>query len=615
MFRPRSLQQRLSLFMILPVALLLMGMGIAGFIYVRDMLLSQWQEAAVLKLERAAHQVDMHLGWIKDWIRALDKAATNNSDPETIYRWVVEQLKAQPGVLRVDLTWEQNTPNNSMPMHPGFFRHKGSADMMGRNDAAGRMPMRRFHRARIREITPPQVDSVAEKETVSLISDLIDEDGQSIGRLEVALRFDYLVENIVTSGWWQSNSAFLMDNHGKILTSAIPDKRNELADSNAPLEKETLNGMHSMPFGTIRGSGHPPTEVIGFYKLKEAPWSLVMIAPGKEILSPIVRFRLYYFIIGPGFILLILLLIKSVMGKAVFSIKEVSQAAERIARGDFAKLLPVKVKTRDEVGDLIRSFNTMVEQLQERIRLITALDLAMEVQQNLLPRQSLKKEGFDIAGRSIYCDETGGDYYDFLEVCCRDSNHMGLAVGDVSGHGISAALLMASVRASLRCRVTQPGGIAEIITDVNRLVADDTRESGNFMTLFYAEIDPDDRVLRWVRAGHDPALLYDPNTDTIEELRGKGMALGVDGDYIYQESVMANLSRGQILLIGTDGIWETHNASGEMFGKKRLAAHIRENASSTSEKILHSIIESLKAFRGSVKQEDDVTLAVVKIVQ
>ena len=122
-------------------------------------------------------------------------------------------------------------------------------------------------------------------------------------------------------------------------------------------------------------------------------------------------------------------------------------------------------------------------------------------------------------------------------------------------------------------------------------------------------------MLRWIRAGHAPALLYDPNTDTIEELRGKGMALGVDGDYIYQESVIANLSRGQILLIGTDGIWEPHNESGEVFGKKRLATVIRENASSTAEKILHSIIESLKAFRGSIKQEDDVTLAVVKIVQ
>jgi sigma-B regulation protein RsbU (phosphoserine phosphatase) len=254
----------------------------------------------------------------------------------------------------------------------------------------------------------------------------------------------------------------------------------------------------------------------------------------------------------------------------------------------------------------------MVEQLQERIRLKAELDLAVEVQQNLLPQQSLKTEDLDIAGSSIYCDETGGDYYDFLEVCCRDSNHLGLAVGDVSGHGISAALLMASVRASLRCRVTQPGSIAEIITDVNRLVVDDTRESGNFMTLFYAEITPDDRVLRWVRAGHDPALLYDPSSDTFEELHGMGLALGIDGDYIYQESTMTGLSRGQILLIGTDGVWETNNESGEMFGKKRLEVVIRENASFSSEKILHSIIEDLKDFRGPVKQEDDVTMTVAK---
>jgi sigma-B regulation protein RsbU (phosphoserine phosphatase) len=320
---------------------------------------------------------------------------------------------------------------------------------------------------------------------------------------------------------------------------------------------------------------------------------------------------MYYLIIGSGFILSILLLIKWVMGRTVFSIKEVSQAANRITLGDFSNLLPVK--TRDEVGDLIRSFNKMVEQLQERIRLKAALDLAMEVQQNLLPQKSLKTEGLDIAGRSIYCDETGGDYYDFLEVCCRDSNHLGLAVGDVSGHGISAALLMASVRASLRCRVTQPGSIAEIITDVNRLVVNDTRESGNFMTLFYAEITPGDRVLRWVRAGHDPALLYDPTSEAIEELRGMGLALGIDEDYNYQESTITNLSRGQILLIGTDGVWETNNESGEMFGKKRLEALILENASSSSEKILHSIIEALKDFSGPVKQKDDVTLTVAKI--
>jgi sigma-B regulation protein RsbU (phosphoserine phosphatase) len=615
MIRPKSLQQRLLLFMILPVALLLIGMGMAGFIYGRAALLSQWQEAAVLKLQRGAHMVDMHLSRIRNWIHSLNAAAAS-SRPEIIFQWVVDQLKAQEGVVRVDLTWQNHTSNDIMRMRPGMMG-PGSGmgpDPMGNSEGRAEMmrQMRRFYRARIGEITPPRFDALIENQTVSLVSDLFDENGQTIGRLTVVLSFDYLVKNVVTSSWWQSNEGFLVDDHGKILTSTVPGNRIELAETDEPLERETLKAIKSKPYGTLLGSGHPPSEVSGFYRLQEAPWTLVMIAPGRKILDSIVRFRLYYFITSAGFILLILLLMKLVTGRTVASIKEVSRAADRIARGDFDHPLPVK--TRDEVGDLMQNFNTMMEQLKERIRLKASLDLAMEVQQNLLPQKSMAIPGLDIAGRSLYCDETGGDYYDFLEICCRGSNHFGLAVGDVSGHGISAALLMASVRAFLRCRVTQPGGAAEIITDVNRLVTADTRESGHFMTLFYTEIDPSSKSLHWVRAGHDPAFLYDPTTDSIEELRGEGMAIGIDENYTYRQSAKTGLAAGQIILIGTDGVWETQNESGRMFSKKRLAALLREHASLSSEKLLQAVIASLKDFRRSAKQEDDVTLAVVKII-
>jgi sigma-B regulation protein RsbU (phosphoserine phosphatase) len=615
MIRPKSLQQRLSLFMILPVALLLVTMGIASFIYARDVLLSQWQEAAVLKLERGAHLVDMHLSRIRNWIHSLDNAA-ESSNPDIIFQWVTEQLKAQEGVVRLDLTWQDNTANDTVPMKPGMM---GPGSAMGpgmggnRGDRAEMMRrMQRFHRTRIGDITAPRFDALVKNQTVSLVSDLLDKNGQTLGRLAVVLSFEYLVKNVVTSSWWQSNEGFLVDDHGKILTGTFPGKRNELGETKEPLERETLKAIEQRPFGTLLGSGHPPSEVSGFYKLQEAPWTLVMIAPGRKILAPILRFRLYYFITSAGFIILILLLMKLVTGQTVSAIKKVSRAADRIARGEFDQPLPVK--TRDEVGQLMRSFNAMMAQLKERIRLKAALDLAMEVQQNLLPKQHNAMPGLDIAGRSFYCDETGGDYYDFLEVCCRDPNQIGLAVGDVSGHGISAALLMASARAFLRCRVTQPGGADDIIADVNRLVTADTRDCGHFMTLFYAEIDPSLKTLHWVRAGHDPAFFYDPTTDAIEELKGKGLALGIDANYDYQQNAKTGLSAGQILLIGTDGIWETLDDSGRMFGKTRLVGLIREHASCSSEKLIQAIMSALKNFRGSTKQEDDVTLAVVKIV-
>ncbi len=222
-------------------------------------------------------------------------------------------------------------------------------------------------------------------------------------------------------------------------------------------------------------------------------------------------------------------------------------------------------------------------------------------------------KGLDIAARSIYCDETGGDLYDFLEIDDCNADCIGIAVGDVSGHGIPAALLMATVRAFLKSRVTQPGSTAEIISDVNRLVTHDTGETGQFMTLFYAEIDPRERTIHWVRAGHDPAMLYTPDPDTIEELRGKGIALGVDGGSEYQGQIIKGLSQGQVLLIGTDGIWETRNDSGEMFGKERLKALIRRHAHLSAKRMITSIIDELQAFRKSVKQDDDITLVVIKI--
>ena len=610
MIQPKSLQQRHSIFLILPVALLMVFIGFAGFFYARNLLLSQWQEAAVLKLQRAAHQVDMHLARVKELIGIFHQAP-GGLDGSRLQFWAIEQLKRQSVVDQVNLTWTSNhaSPDDWSEDQMQFEgRSSGGRHPM----LAGQgMRMRRFHSGRLREITPPHFDPASDHETVSLISDLNDESGKSIGRLEVELDFKVLIKNIRESGWWQSNRAYLVNDNGDILTGTVSDKRAKISDSNNSLEREIVKAMQTSSYGTLKGEGHPSDEVSGFYKLLEAPWTLVMIAPGKKILAPIIRFRMYYFICGTAFILVILLLIRFVTGRTVADIKQVSKAADKVARGDYHQTLPVK--TRDEVGELTLSFNTMVHQLKERMQMKEAMNLAMEVQQNLLPAEMPAVKGLDIAGTSIYCDETGGDLYDFLKLCCRNSDHIGIAVGDVSGHGISAALLMATVRAFLRSRITQPGSLSEIINDVNRLVAHDTRETGLFMTLFYAEIDPSKKSISWIRAGHDPAMLYNPDSDTFCELKGTGIALGVDGGYEYQSQIIKGLSQRQVLLVGTDGIWETQNESGEKFGKERLKALNRRYAHLSSKKMITSIIAELQAFRKSVKQEDDITLVVIKI--
>lgn len=607
MIKLKSLQQRLVLFLLLPVSALLLGMGFVGFIYARNSLLTQWREAALLKLQRAAHDVDMRLSRPKEWLQTFNDTGGEHYDERT-QDWILGQLRQINGVERVTLTTaDEKAGEEVLHLHRDGYTGRGRQERtMGAS--RGRM---HFHRARIAEITPPHYDTFLEQETVSIMSELIDADGRTIGRLEVAIRFDYLLENVGVAGWWQSNRAFLVDNKGRVLISTDPD-RQQLGENNDPLELATLTAIKQETSGTILGQGHPPDEVGGFHRLEEAPWSVVMVAPGRAILAPIARFRSYYIISGSLFILVILLLIRWVTGRTVSSIRDVSNAAERIAEGHYSSLLPAK--SEDEVGQLIRNFNTMVSQLKERMRLKQALGLAMEVQQSLLPKEAPEIEGFDIAGKSIYCDETGGDYYDFLEFSELGQGRIGVAVGDVAGHGIAPALLMTTVRALLRSRVIQPGSLAKMITDVNRLLCMDTSETGNFMTLFYMLIDSGNREVWWVRAGHEPAIVYDPVTDSFDELYGDGIALGVDDTWSFQEHRREIWADSQIVLIGTDGIWETDNPQGEMFGKQRLREIVRQHKQQSSQEIVGAITDALASHRQTAPQQDDITMVVVKKV-
>jgi sigma-B regulation protein RsbU (phosphoserine phosphatase) len=274
----------------------------------------------------------------------------------------------------------------------------------------------------------------------------------------------------------------------------------------------------------------------------------------------------------------------------------------------------VKVVSNDEIGVLGDATNEMIQGLIERERIQQSLNLAKEVQQNLLPKANLKIDGFDIAGKSVYCDETGGDYFDFISIGENDKQKIGVAIGDVSGHGISSALLMAAVRSSLRQRSSLPGSTADIISDVNRQLVQDVEDSGQFVTMFYLTIDPIKKNLQYVRAGHDPAIFYDPNTDEFEDLGGTGMALGVDKNWNVKAYTKTALKNGQMIFLSTDGIWEACNPQGETFGKEPIYDIIRNNSSLSANEILNAMIESLKSFQKGAKIEDDITLVVIKII-
>jgi predicted ATPase/serine phosphatase RsbU (regulator of sigma subunit)/tRNA A-37 threonylcarbamoyl transferase component Bud32 len=255
-----------------------------------------------------------------------------------------------------------------------------------------------------------------------------------------------------------------------------------------------------------------------------------------------------------------------------------------------------------------RLYDRLADYSRSLEAVIAALNLAQEVQQNLLPQRPPQLETIDVAGRSLYCDETGGDYYDYIEL---QNGSLGIVVGDVSGHGISAALLMASVRAYLRARSTLSSAAGDIITGVNRLMSVDTAETGQFMTLFYLVVEPRNNRIIWVRAGHDPGFLYCPHSDEFEALSGAGMALGVDENWKYEDYNRA-VKPGQIVLLTTDGIFEAHSPEGEMFGKERFKGIVRKNADLEAEGIRKAVFDAVTEYRGDEPQEDDITLVILK---
>lgn len=288
----------------------------------------------------------------------------------------------------------------------------------------------------------------------------------------------------------------------------------------------------------------------------------------------------------------------------------------QVSRGELDCSVPVM--TEDEFGFIAGHTNTMIEGLRDRLRMQQGLSVARDVQRNLLPSAPPRVAGLELAGASVYSDETGGDYYDFFKhcgpACGLDGKGLdvGVAVGDVSGHGVGPALLMATARALFRLRMSRGGGLGECVSDVNRHLARDLYGSGRFMTLHALLLGSEGGGLTVVSAGHDPAIVFDPAADVFEEYGAGGLPLGVEEEWVYVAAEYPPLKRGQVLCIGTDGIWEARDASGEMYGKERLREALRANAHRGAQAILDAVLADVKAFRGDMRQDDDITLVIVK---
>jgi sigma-B regulation protein RsbU (phosphoserine phosphatase) len=289
-------------------------------------------------------------------------------------------------------------------------------------------------------------------------------------------------------------------------------------------------------------------------------------------------------------------------------VRSLDEAARRLADGDLDA--HAEVASRDELGRLAETFNAMVPRLKDHVRLSQSLALASEVQENLLPREAPVLEGFDLAGASLSCDETGGDYFDFIPL---PGDRLGVAVGDVTGHGVPAALLMATARGLLRARADRAPTVADLLEGVNRQLARDAL-AGRFMTLAYLLLEAGSRSVRWANAGHEPILVYDPATDSFRQLAGDDVPLGIDGSWAYKDRMSGELAPGSLLVMATDGVTELRGPDGAMFGRDRLEETLRAHALGSAGDLLTAVKRKAIAHAHGTPIRDDATLVVVKVL-
>ena len=292
-------------------------------------------------------------------------------------------------------------------------------------------------------------------------------------------------------------------------------------------------------------------------------------------------------------------------------IRRLSEAMIKVGEGDWDAR--ADFHSKDELGDLAQNFNYMVPQLREHSKIRQALSLADEAQQSLFPKAPPEVDGVDIGARCTFSEQTGGDYYDFVGCATCGPNTFATVIGDVSGHGVSAALLMTSARAYMRALSGRGKTLVEAATEVNRLITKDCAQTGHFMTMFMAVCNAQERTVNWIRAGHDPGMIYTPETDTFDQLLGEGLALGVDENYPYRE-YLTQMNQGQIMVLYTDGIWEAHSPAGNQFGKDKMQQVIRDNCHKSSQELADIMLIEVAAHRKGLPLEDDCTIIVVKFL-
>jgi len=429
--------------------------------------------------------------------------------------------------------------------------------------------------------------------------------GSDSERVEDILVFSNARQGIVASA--NSNSSATTQRRSEN-AQKIQSDRAQL--NGIEIEEFTVDGTRVRSFSkTLRGSGS--AESPGPVGRVEVLLSAQQIESSRSELASTLR---NVTIVAGVVATLAAFLLASLLTRPI---RQLEKDMRQVSHGNLQH--KTQVATHDELGGLARAFNMMTGSLQTaeaakvtQKALEHELSLATQIQSGLLPDQIPEIRGLDISAFYLSAKEVGGDYYDFVPI---DDRHVGVVVADVSGKGVPASLVMTMTRSLLRMASRDSASPKQTLSDVNRSLSPDI-SSGMFVTLAYVVIDTQTREVRLARAGHNAPLFWSARRNKLHNLHPKGIALGLDRQGPLFESQLEvqrfAMSRGDTLVLYTDGIVEGKNRRGQDFGDERLAALVVENHGRSSEEIVEVVVDELLAHEEGIERSDDITLIVIQ---
>jgi serine phosphatase RsbU (regulator of sigma subunit) len=450
-------------------------------------------------------------------------------------------------------------------------------------------------RPRIAEAARPQMEIEGRKLEVA-----VHKDGRLLGTANATLNMNRTMHTVLALARRdQGEIPFALDRRGGLYTPNEADKPR----------------LQSLGVETTAASqGGPRRTGDWIVVARQAPSGITfgIARPIGESLREIRRASVRNLSLGLLVVALAFVGIIPISNRMTRHLSTLTSGVRQLAGGDFATRVPVR--SSDEFGALAQAFNQMAADLEqheavavEQERLRRELELSRLIQTEMLPRTALVSGPAEIAGISIPAREVGGDFFNYFVL---PDGRLALLVGDVSGKGVSAALLMANVQATLRARMPHEMDLARLADALDREM-DENTPGAVYLTLFLGILEKDGRALRYVNAGHNPQFVLRA-AGGIEPLSSTGMPIALYAGHGYEEAGVT-LAPGDMLFFYTDGLVETENETGEMFTAERLQAILDAEHTHAVDTVLRRVEEAITSFRGSAEPFDDATMMALRI--